>query len=300
MSLRSLILGSLPPKGMMALGSLSSCTALETLSIEPDPYDNVGDMLMEGKEDVLKEISAWISSCKSLRHLSFNFFLNPLSVVKDVLATPDIRLQSLSIVGFVDHSTDNDDATGDDDAAEATWTALGKQEDLKSLTLGLQNDSINAIGGLTINQNSSLANSILKLRKLTSLNLMQAYVELPVISQFSEALTDLAEFSFGGENVDDSIFGPLSTLWHLKQLSINAPSSFTYHGLLDFIQKLARPGQEGIKIDILYQHGHLAFDPDETTTLRNMMTQQLKGRIDITYTTYPGEVHEEDFDDFSD
>ncbi|KAI1758984.1 hypothetical protein GGR53DRAFT_185969 [Hypoxylon sp. FL1150] len=289
MSLRSLIFGSLPPQGMAALNLLSSCTALEKLSIEPDPHNNIGNMLAN-KKDVLKEISVWISSCKSLKHLSTNHFLNALSVVRDVLAVPDIRLQSLSIIGFLDYAAYNDGA------AEATWTALGKQDDLESLTLGIQNHSADS---LTISQGSSLADSILNLKKLTSLNLMQAHVDMPVIRHFSETLTNLVEFSFGGDNMDDSILGPLSTLWHLKLLSITAPSAFTFHGLSDFITKLAMPSQEGIKIDILYQHGHLSFDLEEITALRDIMMERLKGRIDITYTSYPDELHEEDFDDFS-
>ncbi|KAI1777989.1 hypothetical protein F4818DRAFT_456953 [Hypoxylon cercidicola] len=288
-SLRSLILGSLPPAGMTALNSLASCTSLEKLSIENDPHNL---RIMTGMDGLLNEISAWISSCKSLRDLSFNHFFNVLPVVKDVLAAPDIHLQSLSIEDFSCYLSADGTSIG-----EATWVALGTQDRLESLTLGLQNGSIDHF---LIRQGSSLANSIMSLQNLVSLNLMQVHVELPVIRLLPAALPSLAEFSFSGDNVDDSILDPLSTLSHLKLLSINAPSSFTYFGLLEFIRKLATPKREGMRIDILYQHGHLSFGTEEIATLGDVMRVELKGRIDITYTSYPDELHEEDFSEYSD
>ncbi|KAI4858874.1 hypothetical protein F4820DRAFT_441459 [Hypoxylon rubiginosum] len=282
-SLRSLILGSLPPQGIMALSSLASCTALEVLSIENDAHNlrSMADM-----EEVLREVSAWISSCKSLRHLSFYHFLSILPVVKDVLGAPDIRLQSLSIVDFLYH-----------DPGEATWVALGTQDRLESLTIGLHNRSID---GFSVRQGSLLADSILKLKSLTTLNLIMASIDLSTVQHLPEALPNLVEFSFSGDNVDDSILGPLSNLPQLKLLSINAPSSFSYSGLFDFVQKLAAtPDREGIRIDILNQHGY-PFDQEENDILRDFMADELKGRIDITYTNHPDDLHEEDFTDFSD
>ncbi|XXH04564.1 hypothetical protein Hte_010981 [Hypoxylon texense] len=282
-SLRSLILGSLPPQGMTALNSLASCTALEVLSIENDVHNL---RVMSDMEGVLKEVSAWISSCKSLRHLSFNHFLSILPVVKDVLLAPGIRLQSLSIVDFLYH-----------DPGEATWAALSTQDRLESLTIGLHNRSID---GLPVHEGSLLTDSILKLKSLTTLNFMQAYIDLSTLQRLPEALPNLVEFSFSGDPVDDSILAPLSHLSQLKLLSINAPSSFTYPGLFDFVRKLAAtPGREGMRIDILNQHGHMV-DSEEHNKLQDFMADRAKGRIDITYTNYPDELHEEDFSDFSD
>ncbi|KAI0180557.1 hypothetical protein GGR52DRAFT_531826 [Hypoxylon sp. FL1284] len=270
-SLRKLILGSLTPIGMLALNSLAGCTALENLEIENDMY-NIKDMSQ--MHELLREISAWISSCKSLRRLSFNHFLDVIPVVKGVLNAPDIRLKSLSIVNYTDPASAGD-------VNEDVWAALGTQDSLESLTLGMQSGFVD---GLVVSESSRLATSIFKLKELTTLNLMQAWAGLPFIWSLTEALPGLAELNFSSDGVDDHILDPLSTLSQLKLLSINAPSAFTFDGLYSFLQTLATPDHQGIRIDILCQHGDFALLPHEMVELTTFMSNNLKGRIDITYT----------------
>ncbi|KAI1085376.1 hypothetical protein F5B20DRAFT_881 [Whalleya microplaca] len=285
-SLKSLKLGSLPPQAMKSLNSLSGCTALETLAIENDGHQKID--LKVFSQGMLRELSEWVSSCRSLRELSFTHVLNALPVVKEVLSTPGIRLTSLSVEDFLS-GTEVENAT--------TWSVLAFQDRLESLTLGLQDAQVDS---LAIPRIPQLGKAICMLKNLTSLNLMQASVDYFHIKAFVDALPNLSELSFGGEFVDDEILGPLSTIRHLKALSINASSRFGWVGLRDFAQNLNSPDHEGIRVDILNQYGEYKFPEDQYNWLQKYFVDTLKGRLEITYFMDPDELHEDDFSDYSD
>ncbi|KAI1393344.1 uncharacterized protein F4822DRAFT_423815 [Hypoxylon trugodes] len=285
-SLHTLKLGSLPPQAMKALNMLPDCIALETLAIENDRHHRID--LKDFSERMLKEVSSWISSCTSLRDLSFNHVLNALSLVKDTLSSPKIRLTSLSIVDFLSRATEDDDAV---------YAALGLQVHLENLTIGLEDGHPD---NLIVETVPALENSICQLKNLTSLNLMQSFLRPRGIKLFARKLPKLSEFSFGGEMVDDGILGPLGSHPSLSLLSINALSAFSWAGLRSFAEALEATNHKGIRVDILNQIGDLNFTDDEYNWLTRFFTEILKGRIEITYFNDPDEVHEDDFTDVSD
>lgn len=281
-SLRSLILRSLPPQAMKALNSLPKCTALETLFIENDRHNQVN--LKDFSQGMLKEVRAWVSSCKSLRHLSFNHVLNALPIVMDVLSMPDIRLTSLSVVDFIDSFPGTEGERG--------WAALGSQDRLESLTLSLQDHMRDPS---MLGDNLTLLHSILKLKSLTSLNLMQSYVVPDDIRRFAQSLPNLSEFHFTGDIVEDPVLTDFAAFPQLKLLSINAPSMFTFSGLQQFARQLNTLGRRGIRVDILNQYDEMKFTDSQYTSLQNYFSNTLKGRIEITY-----ELPEADLSDLSD
>ncbi|KAI1102610.1 hypothetical protein F4804DRAFT_334105 [Jackrogersella minutella] len=286
-SLRTLLLGSLSPRAMKALNSLSKCTALETLLIENNKLFNQVD-LGYFSEEVLREVIVWISNCKSLKDLSLVHILNALPMVKEVLKSPEIRLTSLSVVDFHSGAEEEDDAT---------WAALGSQVHLESLTLGLLDGIVN---GLMLSQTPVLVDSICHLENLTSLNLMQSYITDFEVECFASVLSKLSEFSFSGDVVNDAVLDILSNLSRLKLLSINAISVFSFEGLEQFSRKFNTPDRMGIKVDILNQLGECKFGEAEYAWLQQYFTDTLKGRIEITYFMDPDELHEMDFSDTSD
>lgn len=285
-SLRSLRLGDLAPPAVRALNMLPSCTALEVLDIEN--FYSPGS-LEEPDEHMISQAMAWIGTCKSLQVLRFRNVLDALPIVRAALSSPEIRLTTLSILGFRPAS---------EEESSATWTALGTQDRLESLTLGLQNWLPN---NPSIDQNPSLLNSICQLKNLTALNLMQAYVTSYEIQVLISALPKLCEFSFSGDMVDDTLLEPLSTLTCLKYLHIHSNSTFTFERLYyDFAVKFDTPSRWGIKVEILNQLGDYKLNSTEYAKLQKYFRENLRGRIEISYFMDPDELHETDFSDDSD
>ncbi len=285
-SLKFLKLGTLSAQAMKCLNVLVGCTALEVLEIENEGSSQVD--LRAFSEGMLKEITAWIRSCESLRELSFRGVQDALLIIKDVLASPDIRLSSLDIQ-FLRQCNDQDSA--------ATWAALGLQDSLESFTLGAQLDLQDMF---VIAEHPSLVDSICQLKNLKSLNLKQTFAHPYEIHRLVRSLPNLVDFSFGGEVVDDTILESLAALPHLTTVGISALSTFTWKGLQDFSRRLDLAGRHGFQCDILGQLGEAKLAEDQQNWLQDFFASNLQGRFDIVYYMDPDELHEDDFSDLSD
>ncbi|KAI1465239.1 uncharacterized protein F4812DRAFT_466681 [Daldinia caldariorum] len=284
-SLRSLVLRNLTPPAMQALNSFPACTSLEKLLIENDLYNLVD--LSKYPDNMVNEVSTWICKCKSLRDLSFSHVIGFHPVIKDVLNSPDIRLTSLSILSI--HS-------GTEPEDTATWTALGLQEHLESLTLGLHDSA----AYLLMEAKPPLVDSICQLTNMASLNLMQVHLTKEEVGRIAAALPNLSEFSFSGELSDDDVLVPLSNIPKLKVLCINSITRFSFDALYEFGYALMIPDRTGIKVDILNQLSEYKFSESEYDRLQNHFIKHPKGRLEIVYFMDPDELHETDFSDFSD
>ncbi|KAI2631070.1 hypothetical protein GGR54DRAFT_635673 [Hypoxylon sp. NC1633] len=280
-SLRSLILGNLSHQAMRALNLLSSCTSLETLRLENDLYNRIN--LEDCGGELLSQVSAWMCSCKSLRNLNFCHVRNALTLAKDIMSVPEIRLTSLSMIDFI---------YGDVDEDSKTWSALSSQTDLESLTLGLP-FSLPALG-LHFERYPTLGNSICQLKNLTSLNLMHAYVTASCVQDFAGALPKLSEFLFSGDIMDDTTLECLAGSSKLKMLSINATTNFSYSGIRKFASSFDAPDRRGLRVDLLNQACQLKLTDAEHSDLQHFFRNQLKGQIDINYIDVPDELREED------
>ncbi|KAI1477865.1 hypothetical protein F4774DRAFT_185553 [Daldinia eschscholtzii] len=284
-SLRSLVLRNLTPQAMKALNSFPDCTSLEKLLIENDLYNLVN--LTDYPGGMLDEVSAWICKCKSLRDLSFSHFIGSHPVIGDILNSPNIRLTSLSIISI--HS-------GTEPEDTATWTALGFQEHLESLTLGLHDGTANFL----MEAKPPLVDSICRLKNMVSLNLMQVHLTEEEVERIAAELPNLSEFSFSGELLEDHALLHLSSIPKLKLLCINSLTRFSFDGLYQFGYWLMDPDRTGIKVDILNQLGDIKFSPSEYDQLQKHFIKHPKGRLEITYFMDPDELHEIDFSDVSD
>ncbi|KAK7924089.1 hypothetical protein PG985_006143 [Apiospora marii] len=287
-TLRHLNLSSLSAEAMRCLNMLPGCRYLESLSIENYRYDQID--LRTFSEGLLKEITNWIQSCKSLTSLTFSFVRDSLLIVKDVLLTDDIKLNSLSLQNFASQGMEED---------TSTWEALGHQTSLETLTLGNQDGSMD---GLVVDDTTPLAGVICTLRGLKTLNLIQSFVQQNEIRQFVKALPALVDLKFGGENMDDTILDTLVGLSYLKYLDINATSYFTFEGLKDFALQLgAHPGQHrGVRVEILMQSGGLKLSDEQQVWLSEYFSTVLEGIMSINYDRDPDEPHESDFTGDSD
>ncbi|KAJ2980951.1 hypothetical protein NUW58_g6811 [Xylaria curta] len=283
-SLRVLHLRSLLFPAISQIHLLSDCTALESLIIEREPTDR--SRLDAFSLVELEQVAKWISSCKALRTLSFNHVRDALPIVRQVLQAPEIRLFQLHIQDYQSVS---------EEIVTATWSALGQQDSLESLTIASQDSSPD---GLVLAQHPELTDSICRLSNLVTLNLMQASVSSAEICRIAKALRCLEELSFGGDPVDNSILEHLSKLPKLVLLSINAVTTFTFENLRDFVQSLDPVGNRGIKVDLLNQWYEVKLTEYEETRLnQDFFADYLNGRIAINYPNDPDELHEADFSD---
>ncbi|KAK8088695.1 hypothetical protein PG997_003656 [Apiospora hydei] len=287
-TLRYLNLGSLSAEAMKCLNMLPGCRYLESLSIENLRHDQID--LRTFSDGLLKEITNWIQSCKNLTSLTFSNVRDSLLIVKDVLLTDNIKLNSLSLQNFASQGKAED---------SSTWEALGHQTSLETLTLGGQDGTMD---GLVIDDTTPLAGVICTLRELKTLNLIQSSVQQHEIRQFVKALPALVDLKFGGENMDDTILDTLAGLSYLKDLDINATSYFTYEGLKGFALQLgARPDRHrGVRVDILMQSGGLKLSDEQQVWLSEYFNTVLEGVININYDRDPDEAHESDFTGDSD
>ncbi|KAI0166186.1 hypothetical protein GGR57DRAFT_509894 [Xylariaceae sp. FL1272] len=279
-SLKELCLRSLSSSATKNLGRLSKCTALEIIDIEmvhrePPIHDSQD-------EDSLRTAS-WIRSCKQLRELNMCHIGNALSMLKNVLEDPEIRLKQLKLQDYCD--LDSADGT----IGREVWTALGQQGALESLTIALQDG---VIDGLTLSQHPELTDSICRLSKLTTLNLMQAYVSSAEIRRFTSSLPLLEDLSFGGDIIDDSVIEHLRKWPRLVSLSINAVTAFSFESLQSFAQNL----NHGMRLDLLNQWYDARLTDDQLAWLELAFTA-VDGRIVINYTDNPDDLHEGDFSD---
>ncbi|RWA10668.1 hypothetical protein EKO27_g4440 [Xylaria grammica] len=282
-SLKVLDLRSLLASTVKSLHVLSPCTALERLLIEREATDTSGlDIL---NEEELAQVTQWITSCRALRELSFNHVQDALPILKQVLQTPDIRLEQLAIQDYRSLSRE---------ITRATWCALGKQDRLNSLTIA---SPYSFLDELVLPEHPELTDSICYLSNMTALNLMQTSVSSTEICRIATALPRLEELSFGGGLVDDSILDPLCKLPKLTTLSINAVTAFTFDNLWVFAQRLHQAGCRNIRFELLNQWYETKLTESEETQLTEYFIDYLKGQIAITYPNDPDELHEADFSD---
>jgi hypothetical protein len=96
-SLRQLDLASLPAAALRALPLLKGCTALHTLKLQ----DKDGTIDLEATEnDVFLEIVAWLTSCKNLKSINLENFLNGPRILTMICLENAIELESLTLVKY--------------------------------------------------------------------------------------------------------------------------------------------------------------------------------------------------------
>ncbi|KAI0400340.1 hypothetical protein F4802DRAFT_497461 [Xylaria palmicola] len=285
-SLRVLHLRSLLLPALKSLPLLAGCTALESLVIERETADTSGGSDGYGPAE-LARVADWIAGCRGLRQLNFNHVRDALPILERVLrAAPEMRLEQLLIQDF--------QSPPEETTAAAAWGALGRQDRLELLTIAAQDG---AVDGLVLGQRPELTDSLCRLRRLTSLNLMQASVSSAEVRRLAASLPALEELSFGGDLVDDSILGPLGGLPRLVLLSINAVTAFRFTSLQEFARMLDPATNRGIKVDLLNQWFEARLTEDEEAWLNQYFAANLNGRIAISYPNDPDELHEDDFTD---
>lgn len=150
-SLKDLSLGSLHTSALRVLSLLKGCKALQTLTLESsDP-----NLDLEATEnDTYLEIIAWLTSCKHLKSVRLQNFLNGPAILTSVCLEEQIKLEKLELLGY--------NVVGNRDF----HLSLSQQTSLESLYL--RGDATGAFR----DDNDILVSSICKLTNLTYLNII--------------------------------------------------------------------------------------------------------------------------------
>lgn len=271
-SLRSLTLSSLGTTSLPFLHLLTSLQYLEELNIEASTTLPPRMWAPDG-EDPLPMVAIWLKGCKSLKQLSISKLAGGSKLLSDVLVSPDLRLRKLD-VRLVDDE-------------EAFYSALGHQADLETLVFRSHAEIIDQDGV----RHDNFLDSICACMKLRHIDIIQEFgidqVQLTTEDLFlvKEALRNLEELSFEGENLTDAIFEPLSQIPSLRAVYISGLSLFTYDGIKFFIEALQAAGSHrDFRLEIANQHGDAKIPVRLEKKLARLINSSLNGYFSLVYS----------------
>ncbi|ROW17744.1 hypothetical protein VPNG_00681 [Cytospora leucostoma] len=271
-SLRSLTLSSLGTTSLPFLHLLTSLQYLEELNIEASTTSPPSMWAPDG-EDPLPMLAIWLKGCKFLKQLSISKLAGGSKLLSDVLVSPDLQLRQLHV------------ALVDDD--EAFYSALGHQADLETLVFR----SYAEITDQNRVRHDKLLDSLCSCIELRNINIIQEFgvdqVQLTTEDLFliKEALRNLEELSFDGENLTDSIFVPLAQMPSLRAVYINGLSLFTYAGIKFFIEALQATGSHhGFRLEVASQRGDAKIPVRLEKRLARLINSSLDGYFSLVYS----------------
>ncbi|EME76846.1 uncharacterized protein MYCFIDRAFT_147409 [Pseudocercospora fijiensis CIRAD86] len=282
-SLESLKL-CLANEDLPALGLLQGCTALEILALASTERNNPVD-LKATQNDAYLEIIDWLAKCSSLKEIGFTDFVSAPDLLLPVLLNKDVTLQKLQI-----NANENTMYIVKDH--HDFHQALSQQPGLRRLLLRADPDPISSSDDI-----DTLMNAFCSLKELRELNLIRIsdYFSNKHIADIAEKLSNLEDLCIGGYGIDDKVFAKLAELRNLRSLTFNGITSFSVHGILDFIDKLGE-GNRGLLLSIDAADPDSAIPQECQDMIRDVIAQKLEGRFDYTLLRDPN-VPEFDTDD---
>jgi len=99
-------------------------------------------------------------------------------------------------------------------------------------------------------------------------------------------LTNLEDFSFGGD-VTDNVWYGLANLRNLRFLMVQAFSSFSFDGILAYISSLHDTNQ-GLQLSILNQKTEDALTDQEQQIIKDAIVAKVNGKFDFMLYKDPG------------
>ena len=256
-NLVELKLGAVEDEFLKSLPDLGSCPLLRTFHVETRILES------SLNETIRKSISTWLTTCQSLTDVRF-INDNPSLIPKlftPLLSEPSIHLTTLELTRY-------DGATARDFHA-----ALNSQS--SSLrTLILQGDGESADCDL-------LVSSLCHLSHLRDLHLLHLsdFLQNSHIKALANSMPDLEELVIGGWNINDDVWSSLASLNSLRRLDLNAFSSFTVEGILDYIDRLG-DGNKGLSLSINMADPTYPMNDAEQRLVRDVLLTKVEGRFD--------------------
>ena len=227
---------SLNDEGILSLGLLRDCIAIQTLSIGSE-RGYIVDMKAT-QNDVYLEIIEWLKSCTQLKHLDFQNVASAADLVGPVLLSNAVQLEELAI-----RSNDESDYVSSNHGD--FHQSLRTQTRLQKLLLRAEPDPPSR------DEIEVLVDSLCTLTELTELNLIRIADHFGDnhIGLLGKCLLKLENLYIGGLGLSDRALSGLSGLGQLKWLTFSTLSRFTSTGLSDFVDSLSN-GNSGLLLSI--------------------------------------------------
>lgn len=261
------------------LGLLKNCTALESLELE---HINVGEDpvdLEATQHDVFLEVKDWLAQCKQLRTLIFTGFLAAFKLVTPILYQEDIQLSHLNIDSYVAHN------------AVEFHRALANHSSLQWLHLAADSE------GMTRDDIDIIVESLTQLHQLRHVKLLGVsdFFNDEHIITLSRNLPHLDEVYFTGLQVGDVVLPELANLKELRRLDIASISTFTFEGLMDFVDRLG-PGNRGIEFMVSSAAQDSKLSDEEVMAINQRFAAKVSGKLDYVPYRDPNEFDMDESD----
>lgn len=266
-SLRSLKLALDAEIGVLNLGLLQGCTAIETLALAC--FSRSAD-LQETQHDIYLQITGWLRDCKALNDISFTNFVSAPDILLPVLISKDIKLEKLQI-----NASDN--AMYVASTAEDFHQALSLQPTLQSLILRADPEPVTGEPDYL----TTLVNTLCLLKDLKELRLhrISEYFTDVHIRVLAMSLPNLGELYVGGYNITDKIFDQMTKLEKLKVVDFQGITTFTEDGILKFIDRLGE-GNRGLFLSVDNADPDRPISADSQEVIRDAIATKLNGRFE--------------------
>ena len=257
---------ALAEEGILALGLLQGCTAVEKLSIS-SLRSSVD--LKATQNDVYLEIVEWLKKCASLKELSFHNILSAPDLALPVLSNKETTLEELDI------NATNEEAMYVVKDHHDFHTALKDQPTLRRLHLCADPDPMSR------DDIETLMNTLCSLTSLRELKLTRIsdYFSNPQINLLASYLPDLEDLYIGGYGISDAILPNIAKLEKLKAATFSGISAFTSEGIMDFVEQLGS-GNAGFVLSVDNADPDSGMSQEEQDLIRELIQVKVDGRLE--------------------
>ncbi|GME58462.1 hypothetical protein GTA08_BOTSDO05852 [Neofusicoccum parvum] len=253
------------------LGLLKNCTAIESLELDHIDVLMAPTDLEATQNDVFLEVRDWLGQCKSLRSLFFKGFIAAIKLVTPILYQDDIKLSHLGLDQYSAH------------AATDFHLALAHHSSLKWLHLTAESD------GMTRDDIDLVLETLVQLKQLTHIKLLGVsdFFNDEHIITLARNLPHLDDVYFTSLQVGDAILPELANLKELRRVEVASISTFTFEGLIDFVDRLG-PGNRGIEFMVSSAEPQSKLSDEEVMQINQRFAVYVDGKLD--YVPYRGIV----------
>ncbi|MCJ1243223.1 hypothetical protein MMC30_000420 [Trapelia coarctata] len=266
-TLQELKLNNIKPEAMGSLSMLKGCTALTSLLLT----ETTGSTDLESTgHDTFLEVIGWLRECTKLRTITFQKFLSGPAILTPVLLENYMQIVRLEVTDYITSS------------ARDFHQALAHQQSLRSIVL--KGDA----EGCEIEPLVEALSQLTHLKELRLSNLSDFFLDYH-ICKLAQNLRELEELWISGWGITDAIWADISNLRSLRRLDINALSSFTLNGLLDYIYRLGA-GNWGLALAVMMADPESSLTEEGQSLIRETLAAKVEGRFDYTLARDPDAI----------
>lgn len=241
------------------LGLLKNCVAIESLELISETSMD----LEATQNDVFLEVSEWLRQCKCLRSLSFSGFFSAVKQVTPILLQDDVKLSNLSVDLYAAH------------AGAEFHRALAHHTSLQWLHLAADSD------GMTRDDVDTIIENLVQLKQLKQVKLIGVsdFFNDEHIITLARNLPHLEDVYFTGLRVSDAVLPDLANLKELRRLEVASISTFTFDGLLDFVDRLGA-GNRGFEFMVSSAAPEAKLPDSEVKFINQTFAEKMGGKLD--------------------